>query len=70
MIRNWIDYSEYRIQRGNFEFWDKLNNKKATETLEYIWEAFQGKIFLINKALMDSHRFSNTEILIVYLFNL
>lgn len=24
MIRNWSDYSEYRIQRSNFEFWDRL----------------------------------------------
>ncbi len=24
MIRNSINYSEYNIQRGNFEFWDEL----------------------------------------------
>jgi hypothetical protein len=24
MIRNLIDYSEYRVQRSNFEFWDQL----------------------------------------------
>ncbi len=28
MIRNLIDYSEYRIQRSNFEFWDQLIIKK------------------------------------------
>ena len=25
MIRNSIDYSEYEIQRSNFEFWDQLH---------------------------------------------
>ena len=24
MIRNLIDYSEYRVQRSDFEFWDQL----------------------------------------------
>jgi hypothetical protein len=33
MIRNLIDYSEYRVQRSNFEFWDQLNDKKETKVL-------------------------------------
>jgi hypothetical protein len=43
--------------------------EKAPKHLS-IWEAFQGKIFLINKALMNSHCFSNTEVWMLALSNL
>jgi hypothetical protein len=40
MIRNSIDYSEYEIQRSNFEFWISSQNKYPAGTkfsIQYVW---------------------------------
>jgi hypothetical protein len=48
MIRNLIDYSEYRTQRSNFEFWDRLRNKRE-------WKKFQhSSIAIITAKVRDT----------------
>jgi hypothetical protein len=50
MIRNLIDYSEYRIQRSNFEFWDRLVNYSIDWKNELFRKRFNG--FLETQAVL------------------